>query len=261
MFIKANLTVKSCLLLSSRGSPFTNNSIKRKLAINISEIRGEYRDLSDRFDVQDLASKDPIKQFQNWFEQASQQPTIKEPNAVCISTTSRDLRPSSRMVLLKDFNYNGFTFFTNYDSRKGHDLKENPYAAMLFYWDALSRQVRIEGKVEKISSEESKSYFSKRPRNSQLSAAISDQSKVITNREELVAKRAKFNSKNVDAQIEMPSNWGGYILIPDQFEFWQGNNIRLHDRLRFRRISHNENINSPSITAGENGWVIERLEP
>jgi pyridoxamine 5'-phosphate oxidase len=123
--------------------------------MDISEIRGEYRDLSDGFDISDLYSKDPIKQFENWFQHARQQPTIKEPNSVCISTATRDGKPSSRMVLLKGYSDEGFKFFTNYDSRKGKELEENPNAAMLFYWDCLSRQIRIEGKVKKVSREES----------------------------------------------------------------------------------------------------------
>jgi pyridoxamine 5'-phosphate oxidase len=145
-------------------------------------IRVPYRSPNDSFDLSDLKSKDPIEHFQYWFEYILKNKLSKEPNAVCIATCTKEGRPSNRMVLLKDYSDKGFKFFTNYTSKKGQELEMNPYASMCFYWDQVSRQVRVEGKVHKISNEESYDYFNKRPLNSRISAYISDQSKVIKDR-------------------------------------------------------------------------------
>jgi pyridoxamine 5'-phosphate oxidase len=169
------------------------------------------------------------------------------------------------MVLLKDFTTEGFTFFTNYSSRKGQELESNPQAALLFYWDRMSRQVRIEGRVKRIEREKSVEYFSMRPFGSRVSAYISDQSKVIPSRQHLIDLQCETMEKfNSDQHVPAPDNWGGYVLVPDEIEFWQGNDIRLHDRLRFRRLRDVESVvesGSDLVVVGENGWVIERLAP
>jgi pyridoxamine 5'-phosphate oxidase len=170
------------------------------------------------------------------------------------------------MVLLKDYSENGFKFFTNYNSKKGQELESNPYASMCFYWEAVSRQVRVDGKVHRITSEESLDYFNKRPLNSRISAYISEQSNVIKNRGVLVDdyQKALTEYGTVEKKVPKPENWGGYLLVPDEFEFWQGNDIRLHDRLRFRKQKEGEVINfgeDSGVIQGDDGWIIERLAP
>lgn len=233
------------------------------MASDFANIRSHYRDPSDIFDVKDLASKDPIKQFDAWFQLARANPGIKEPNAMCIATSTLQGKPSSRMVLLKNFDDKGFTFFTNYNGRKAQELEANPQASLLFYWDVMSRQVRIDGKVRRVSREESDAYFSKRPFNSRVSAYISDQSKVVPNKEYLLQLREKaIEEFGPEQKIPCPDFWGGYLIEPEEFEFWQGNDIRLHDRLRFRRLQEGEKIEeNSSAILGEKGWVIERLAP
>jgi pyridoxamine 5'-phosphate oxidase len=173
--------------------------------------------------VKDLVSKDPIKQFESWFQQARQNPGIKEPNAMCISTSNQQGKPSSRMVLLKDYTDDGFTFFTNYTSKKGQDLEANPNCSLLFYWDVMSRQIRIDGTVTKVSREKSIQYFSKRPLNSRISAYISDQSKVIKDKQYLIDLQQKATKEfSADNNVPCPENWGGYLVVPHEIEFWQG---------------------------------------
>lgn len=253
------------LIIKLKNTLFLANislGINSRMSSDFANVRSHYRDPSDVFDLKDLESKDPIKQFRSWFEAARKNPGIKEPNAMCIATCTKEGKPSNRMVLLKDFDDKGFVFFTNYTSRKGQELTENPQASLCFYWDIISRQIRIDGKVTKISREESESYFNKRPLNSRVSAFISDQSKVIKDKEYLIGLQqeavGKYKENN---NVPTPENWGGYLLIPEDIEFWQGNDIRLHDRLRFRKNQENEDLNSENITVGENGWIIERLAP
>ena len=187
----------------------------------------------------------PIKQFELWLEQALAT-NIIEPTAVHFSTATLEGRPSGRMVLLKGVSEKGFVIYTNYESRKGQQLTANPFAATTFYWDELERQVRIEGKVSKLSREDSLSYFKKRPPGSQMGAAASRQSQVIPDRD-FLAKKMKALEEKYGEDIPLPDDWGGYRLEPDLIEFWQGRPNRLHDRLRYRR-------------EGE-VWVIERLSP
>jgi pyridoxamine 5'-phosphate oxidase len=190
--------------------------------------------------------KDPLMQFTQWFDDASKAGFI-DYTAVSLATSSKEGKPSVRMVLLKKFDENGFEFFTNYESRKGKDLKENPYACLLFYWDKLERQVRIEGKVEKVSKKESEDYFNTRPFKSRLGAWASNQSTVIDSRSVVIKEFVKYLMKFGSKNIPLPPHWGGYRLIPELFEFWQGRTNRLHDRIIY--------------TKKNNTWDIKRLAP
>lgn len=188
----------------------------------------------------------PRQLFEAWLRQAieSREP---EPNAMCLSTVSPAGKPSSRMVLLKDFNDKGFAFFTNYQSRKGRELSVNSFAALLFFWPGLERQVRIEGNVEMCSKKESDTYFAERPQLSRLGAWASPQSEVIPNREFLEKKMDEFIKKHHGPTIPHPTFWGGYRLKPTFFEFWQGRPNRLHDRIAYTLLNEK--------------WEIHRLAP
>jgi len=189
---------------------------------------------------------DPVVQFGRWFEQA-EQAGLLEPHAMTLATATPDGRPSARMVLLRGFDERGFCFYTNYESRKAAELGANPRAALVFWWDKLERQVRIEGTVERTSRAESEAYFASRPPGSQLSAAVSPQSRVIGDRAALERRVAELATAVPDGHVPLPDFWGGYRLAHEVVEFWQGRPNRLHDRLRYRR-------------AGDT-WRIERLAP
>jgi pyridoxamine 5'-phosphate oxidase len=189
---------------------------------------------------------DPVVQFGRWFEQA-EQGGLLEPHAMTLATATPDGRPSARMVLLRGFDQRGFCFYTNYQSRKGDELAANPRAALVFWWDKLERQVRIEGRVERTSRAESEAYFASRPPGSQLSAAASPQSRVIDGRATLERRVTELATGQGDGQVPLPEFWGGYRLAHEVVEFWQGRPNRLHDRLRYRRAA--------------NGWKLERLAP
>jgi pyridoxamine 5'-phosphate oxidase len=212
--------------------------------MNVAEYRREYTlaGLSEA----DL-SPDPIEQFQKWFKDAAQAQLL-EPNAMVLATVNRAGQPSTRVVLLKCVDRTGFTFFTNYQSRKGHDLEENPNASLTFPWVALERQVTIIGRVTKVTREQSADYFKLRPRGSQLGAWVSTQSQVIPGREFLEARLRELEHKYPDNEVPLPPYWGGYSLSPDEIEFWQGRPNRLHDRLRYTREPNHS-------------WKIERLSP
>ena len=190
---------------------------------------------------------DPIKQFANWFT-AAIEAGIRDVNAMTLATAGADGKPSARIVLLKGFDRDGFVFFTNYESEKGRELGENPYAACVFYWIELDRQVRVSGPTQKTSREESERYFHSRPLGSQLGAWASRQSQTLDARRVLDARMAEMTERYANAPVPLPPHWGGYVVKPEQMEFWQGRANRLHDRFRY--------------TLGSNGgWQIERLAP
>ena len=190
---------------------------------------------------------DPFKQFTRWFSDA-EQAELPLHNAMTLATASRAGKPSARMVLLKEVDARGFVFYTNYQGRKARELKENPFASLVFYWQPLSRQVRVEGAVERVAADESDRYFASRPRGHQLEAHASSQSQVIKDRGFLEEQFKTFTQMFAGQEIPRPAHWGGYRLLPETLEFWQEGEHRLHDRLRYRR---NDNDH----------WVIERLAP
>lgn len=190
---------------------------------------------------------DPIQQFDHWFREALNS-ELPEPNAMTLATAGRDGRPGARTVLLKGFDHQGFVFYTNYESRKGQEIAENPRVALLFTWLELERQIRIEGRAERVSPEEAEAYFQSRPKGSQVGAWASPQSRVIAGREVLEQKLEELNETfKHDENLPLPPFWGGYRVYPDRIEFWQGRENRLHDRIRYSRTA--------------TGWKIERLAP
>ncbi len=192
------------------------------------------------------AAKDPVKQFVSWLDVAINE-QVKEPNAMVLSTVSSDLKPSSRVVLLKGVGNEGFIFYTNYLSKKGNELAYNNNASLVFFWPELERQVRVEGIVKKLKSELSDEYFSKRPEDSKIGAIISPQSQIIPNRDFLLEKKRELEKGLEENKLKRPNYWGGYILSPNLFEFWQGRPNRLNDRIQYSL----ENMS----------WKIVRLAP
>jgi pyridoxamine 5'-phosphate oxidase len=210
---------------------------------NISAIRNDYKKYS--LDV-DVVGKDPIAFFERWMDEAIHS-EIKEPTAMTLATASPEGQPSSRMVLLKGILDGSFVFFTNYQSQKGEDLAANPKAAVTFFWPELERQVNITGWVKKANDTYSDEYFHSRPRKYQVGAWASKQSQVLSSRAKLMADFAALTLKYVGRSVPRPPHWGGYQLIPDSIEFWQGRESRLHDRIQFQR--------------NNNSWDIARLSP
>lgn len=202
---------------------------------DISNIRTEYTKAILAFEH---TAADPIRQFETWFEEA-QKSEVPEPNAMTLSTASPDGRPSARIVLIKEVNDKGFVFFTNYESRKGQDIEANPFGALTFFWQPLERQVRIEGRLEKVNPAVSDAYFASRPRASQLGAWASPQSQEIQSRGILEIKEKNYEEKFAGQEIPRPEHWGGYILLPDYAEFWQGRSSRLHDRIVYELQQNN----------------------
>jgi len=193
-----------------------------------------------------MASADPIEQFAHWFDEALRS-EVDDPNAMTLATARPDGRPSLRIVLLKGFDERGFVFFTNYQSRKGREMEDNPHVAICFWWSKLARQVQIEGAVTRVSPEESDAYFASRPLDSRLGAWASDQSSVIASREVLDRRLQEMRTNYADGEIPRPPHWGGYRLVPHEIEFWQGRPNRLHDRLRYCLV--------------EGFWTMHRLAP
>ena len=210
---------------------------------SIADLRKSY----ERAELnEDASCAAPGQQFSKWLEEAIAA-QLPEPNAMTLATVGSDLRPSTRVVLIKGLDERGIVWFTNYDSRKGRELAGNPHAALQFHWVELERVVRIEGRVEKISDEESDAYFHSRPLDSRIGAWASPQSEVITGRGVLVANAAKFGAQFL-LQPPRPPHWGGYRLLADRWEFWQGRRSRLHDRLRYTQQAGGD-------------WLRERLAP
>jgi len=200
---------------------------------------------------EDASHADPLKQFEQWLDEAFKA-EVPEPNAMTVATVGSDLRPSTRVVLIKGFDARGIVWYTNYASRKGQDLAGNPYAALQFHWVELERAVRIEGVVEKVSDAESDTYFHSRPLDSRIGAWASPQSQVISGRGVLLANAARYGAQFL-LNPPRPPHWGGYRLKPEAWEFWQGRKSRLHDRLRYSL--------QPSSNKGESLWIRERLAP
>ena len=210
---------------------------------SLAALRQEYGDAG--LEADGLAP-DPVSMFRRWFDQARSS-GLHEPNALVVSTVGADGGPSSRTVLLKGLDERGFVFYTNYDSRKGHDLDARPACALLFPWHDLERQVRVEGRAERVAPEESAAYFAQRPRGSQLGAWASPQSQEVASRAELDERYAAAEARFEGVDVERPPHWGGYRVVPEVVEFWQGRRGRMHDRLVYRR--------------GSDGWQVVRLAP
>ena len=211
--------------------------------MSLADIRTDYQRASLS---EDQVNADPLKQFSIWFQEALDS-KVNEPNAMSLSTADTNGRPSSRIVLIKDLDQRGITWFTHYASRKGEELAANPHAALLFFWPELERQVRIEGKVERVGDIDNDTYFNSRPLASRHGALASQQSKVIANRS-LLEQRVEEIRVQHGEKVQRPDHWGGYRLVPDYFEFWQGRSSRLHDRIVFARNEHGV-------------WERSRLQP
>jgi pyridoxamine 5'-phosphate oxidase len=212
--------------------------------MNLADIRKDYK--SQELDESQVAAS-PLEQFQQWMQEALQS-QLPEPTAMHLSTIGLNGRPAGRIVLLKDLENGGFVFYTNYQSRKGQELAQMPFASLTFHWIEMERQVRIEGVVQKTSADTSDAYFNSRPRESRIGAHVSPQSQVIAQRQLLEDHYQKLTAKyGTDGEVDRPEHWGGYIVVPEVIEFWQGRPSRLHDRIRY--------------TKKGNDWLIERLAP
>lgn len=223
---------------------FKNQLQNKSIRQLVANFRNEY--ISNGINENEMENN-PIDQFEKWFNEAVNN-KINEPNVMHLSTATIEGKPSGRVMLLKGFDENGFVFYTNYDSRKGNELKNNSFASMTFLWLELYKQVRIEGTIQRISSEESDNYFNSRPRGSQISTWASSQSSIISGRNELEKKVIEIENQFKNKQVTRPENWGGFCLTPTSIEFWQGRVNRLHDRIKY-------NLEKNNI------WIKQRLSP
>lgn len=214
-----------------------------RMSKNIADIRKDYQLQS----LLETDVDDPFVQFNNWWADAEKS-ALDEINAMTLATASKNGVPSARIVLLKSVSEAGFVFFTNYTSAKGKELEENPFACLVFFWKELERQVRISGKVEKVSAMESDVYFNSRPQGSRIGAWASPQSSIIASREIIENNITAYEQQFSDGNIARPSHWGGYIVIPTVIEFWQGRSNRLHDRIQYSKLDNGS-------------WKAERLAP
>ncbi len=211
--------------------------------MSIADIRKEYS-LKTLNEADVFA--DPMQQFEKWWQEAIES-KIEEVNAMTLATATAEGKPSARIVLLKGIDRNGFVFFTNYHSHKGNQIEENPFVSLVFFWKELERQIRVEGSVSKVTAEESDAYFGSRPEGSRIGAWASPQSRVIASREVIEENVTELEKSFANKEIDRPPHWGGYIVIPNLLEFWQGRNSRLHDRIQY--------------TYKDAAWKIERLAP
>ncbi|MFH4980096.1 hypothetical protein AB6A40_006805 [Gnathostoma spinigerum] len=264
LWSKANMLryfgVSSCRFIAECQSSEKPRSVLTDLTmsdfgIEIKDWRRTYLNKNEPFLLEEnLPSKDPFDIFDVWFKNVAEQAdmSFEEVNAVCFSTAINN-RPSSRMVLMKEYDREGFSFYTNYESRKGKEILANPFASMLFYWPKADRQIRIEGKVEKLSEEAADNYWKTRPLKSRIGSKLSKQSTEIPSRQHLISLRDSLqklaDEKGLEA-ISRPTNWGGYRLRPDYFEFWQGQSDRIHDRIVFIKTGDKKE-----------GWTMKRLAP
>jgi len=214
------------------------------MSYNIADIRKDYQMQSL---LETDVAQDPFDQFANWWDDAMKS-ELDEINAMTLATASATGMPAARIVLLKSFSADGFVFFTNYNSQKGIELQENPFASLVFFWKELERQVRISGRVEKVSAAESDAYFHSRPEGSRIGAWASPQSSVIASREVIETNITMIEQQFTEGEISRPPHWGGYVVIPEVIEFWQGRPSRLHDRIQYSKMA-----------AGS--WNVERLAP
>ncbi len=211
--------------------------------MSIADIRKEYS-LKTLNEADVFA--DPMQQFEKWWQEAIES-KIEEVNAMTLATSTAEGKPSARIVLLKGIDRNGFIFFTNYHSHKGNQIEENPFVSLVFFWKELERQIRVEGSVSKVTTEESDAYFGSRPEGSRIGAWASPQSRVIASREVIEENVIELGKSFANKEIDRPPHWGGYIVMPNLLEFWQGRNSRLHDRIQY--------------TYKDAAWKIERLAP
>jgi pyridoxamine 5'-phosphate oxidase len=218
---------------------------KRNHRLSLADLRDDYG--REPWSEQNCETN-PIVQFERWFRDV-QAADLKEPNAMTLATATSAGRPSARVVLLKEVSDFGFVFYTNYGSRKAQEIETNPFAALTFHWPELGRQVRVEGRVKRVPREQSAAYFRSRPKGSRLGAWASRQSQVLPSREPLDSKWAELQEQYAkDDNVPVPEFWGGYCVVPETIEFWEGRPNRMHDRLRYRR-------------KGEGEWLVERLSP
>lgn len=229
----------------------------------IQDMRIDYKDLNKTgIDDVNLISKDPYKWFQAWYQEAVDHDEVIKPAVMMLTTASSSNKPATRCLQMRSFDQTGLTFFSFLNSPKANDLMSNPYAAVSFYWEPLAKQIRLEGKAERLTSDEDLAAFQTWPREYQLSVHAGQQSTPMADDETTTENRiTQLRDQYEDKEIPKPEYWGGYRFVPDQFEFWVGGSGRLHDRVRFRFPDPKESLDEQLTKAGDNGWVYERLSP